>query len=117
MPTTTYPNPLRSLDTGTAPRNGWVCPEAPKVDLFATLKTGTESTRCDPAQGALNPQGELFASACRFPRHLLSLHRVHAGNPPNAGLIQLNRFHVLSRSHTDCAQLSLHRGQPLAKLL
>ena len=110
-------SPLRTLDTVTAPRNGRVSAKAPKVDILATLKTGAESTGFDPTQCALNLQQELFAPARGFLRHLLKLHRVHAGNPPDAGLIEFNRFHILGRKLTDCAQFTLHRGQLLAKLL
>ncbi len=110
-------NSLRTLDTVTAPRNGRVSAEAAKIDILATLKTGAKSIAFDPTQCTLNVQQKLYTPARGFLRHLLKLHRVHAGNPPDASLIEFNRFHVLGRRLTDCAQFTLHRGQLFAKLL
>ena len=61
------------------------------VDFFSADNTISVFTKFNSTQSALDRCQFLPASTCGLHRHLLSLHRVHPGQPANACLIEFYR--------------------------
>jgi hypothetical protein len=66
--------------------------KTPDIDLFTANETDAVVSSVNPAQSAFH-LGQLFAApTARLYRHLLRLHRIHARQPADTGLIQRHRL-------------------------
>ena len=63
-----------SNTTGARRRNG----QTAYVNLFPAYKTDPVLARVHPTQGAFNGRQFIAPASCRFERHLLCLHGIHA---------------------------------------
>lgn len=98
-----------------AARCGRVYVEPARINLFPAHIAIPEVPGLDSPQGPLNPNQPRLTTPGDLLRHLLRLHRIHAGQPPDTCLIQLDRPRGLPRGVSDAQELRLQLKQTLSE--